>query len=132
MLGRIICLFLGLALMTAGLFGKRFHSGLSVKIETPEWQGRSWLVISGSLVLLAALGGLIGNRFEGARRFGERIFLLSDVVYELFGGIVFGFVGLLFLFSSRERVDLYGKLLGLAGIFVSLILIGDIVLKLGH
>ena len=132
MWGAVICLILGVVVVLAAVFGKTFYAELSpqARVPIPTWQGRTWLLISGGLLVLAGLGGLLGESHRGLRHFMERAFVTFDIGYEMFGGIVFALVGGGFLLPGKNKANIQTRLLGAGLAFVGLILISDSLWKM--
>ena len=127
MWGEVVCLILGAALVLAALLGKTFYAGLTPKarVPIPGWQGRSWLLISGILIALTGLAGLLGESHTGLRHFVERAFVIFDFGYEMFGGAIALLVGVVFLLPGKDKVDIRARLMGAALVFFGVILITD-------
>jgi len=127
MWGEVLCLFLGAALVLGAILGKRFYAGLSPKarVPIPKWQGRAWLLISGGLLLLMRLRGVLGPKRIGIHHFVERAFVTLDFGYEMFGGIIAALAGVGFLLPGKDKVDIQARLLGAGLVFFGLILISD-------
>lgn len=132
MWGEILCLVLGSALVLGAILGKTFYAGLSPKsrVPIPTWQGRAWLLISGGLLVLAGLGGLLGPSHAGVRHFMERTFVTLDLGYEMFGGIIAALVGMCFILPGQGKVDLRARLLGAGLTFFGVLLITDSLWKM--
>ena len=132
MWGEILCLVLGGALVLGAIFGERFYAGMSPKarVPIPAWQGRAWFLISGALLLLTGLGGVLGPSDTGWRHFVERAFATFDFGYEMFGGLIATLVGVGFLLPGKDKVDIRARLMGAGLAFVGVILISDSLWKM--
>lgn len=130
MWGEILCLVLGSALVLAAIVGRHFYAGLKVRVPIPAWQGRAWLVISGGLLLLTGLSGILGPSQIGVRHLMERVFVTLDFGYEMFGGIIAVLVGVGFLLPGKDNVDLRARLFGVGAAFIGLVLITDSFFKM--
>jgi len=123
---------LGLVIVLAGTFWDRFHVGLtrSARVPVRAWQGRTWLLVSGSLIVLTGVAYLLGPAGVGVRHFAERASAVFDMGYEMFGGVLLVLVGGVFLFAGRDKSDQPARLFGAGGIFFGVILISDALWKM--
>ena len=131
-MGSVICLTIGVVVVLVAVFGKTFYAGLSpqARVPIPAWQGRTWLLISGGLLVLEGLGGLLGESYTGLRHFVERAFVTFDIGYEMFGGIIMALVGGVFVLPGKNKADNEARLLGAGLAFFGLILISDSLWKM--
>jgi hypothetical protein len=132
MWGEITCLVLGSALVLGGLWGKKFHSGLSSgsQMPIPAWQGRTWIIAMGAIIVFTGLARMLGKSSSPSVVFVERAFTAFDFLYEFIGGIIAALVGLGFLLAGKARVDRMARLLGAAGLFFGIVLITDALWKM--
>ena len=132
MWGSVLCIVFGcLTLLVAG-FAKQFHAGLRPGARIPAWQGRLWFFISGALLLLAGLDGVLGPQQAGVRHSLERTFATMALGWEMFGAMVAVLVGICFLWPTKEKVDFRARLLGVVAVFGGLMFISDVLWKLKH
>jgi hypothetical protein len=132
MWGEILCLVLGGALVLGAIFGKKFYAGMSpgARVPMPAWQGRAWVLMSGGLLLLTGVGGILGPSHAGLRHFVELAFVTFDFAYEMFGGIIAALVGVVFLLPGKDKVDIQTRLLGVGLVFFGVVLISDSLWKM--
>jgi hypothetical protein len=80
----VLCFDLGAALVRRAIFGKSFYAGWSPEagVPIPAWHGRAWLLISGGLLVLMGLGGVLGPSHPGLHHVVERAFVTLDFGYE--------------------------------------------------
>ena len=88
------------------------------------------MLVSGGLLLLMGLGGILGPSHIGLRHFVEQAFVTFDFGYEMFGGIIAVLVGVGFLLPGKDKVEIRARLLGAGLVFFGVILISDSLWKM--
>lgn len=121
----MVLIVIGVALVIAGLTAKKFSVGLTSRISISPWQGRIWLVLSGSVLI--AMG--LADKFSGARIWSS-IFAVIESGYEVFIGLILFLVGGGFAIFGKTVDSKTRLLFTVAGLIGGLALITDAIQKL--
>jgi hypothetical protein len=121
----MILVIVGIAVVLAGLTARKFSAGLSFRVPISSWQGRTWMLITGGLLI--AMG--LAEKFPSARIW-TTIFAFLESGYEIFMGLILLLVGGGFAIFGK-KVDKRTRLLfGAGGVIGGLVLISDGIQKL--
>jgi hypothetical protein len=105
-----LCIFLGLTLCFVAVFSTRlgvnFYAGRSRRIKMPAWQGRAWFLICGGLLIVDGISGAPGTPKSALLSHLNKALLVSQNLFELFGGLIFVAAGAVYLLATRENDDM--------------------------
>lgn len=72
----------------------------------PAWQGRTWFLICGGLLIVSGVNGRSGAPKSALLSHIEKALLVAQSLFELFGGLFFIAAGAVYLLATRENDDM--------------------------